>query len=438
MAINSSYVMPDANTITVTTGLSSCDNTTLDLNKTIYDLRNLYQNNISNLTSNLFFNISISNFNCSRRNGNYFEQIITFTQSISIRIQILFASIYYDYINANNYQFNGFIIDRESYFNFSSITVNNTAKSDACSSAQAAQDPLCLTNLTHPICTLLPNRWNVTCSQNFLTTIISLFGSTTMSNSQLEMPIISSGLNSWQIGLICSLSILFVLILILIIVYFSRRFIHSKSLTISHINLFNDTNLMNKSETPRSQVFQRTATILQSKHDNNTTISRIHNSTTANTDYNGQNCIDIKPAELFHQVRFVDHAKIYDPDFSSNLPLKPMTSANVPTSPSNRTVPKVISTGVTSRPVSRTSMIQLKAITDELQEDKLNESDNISLNQSYSSSPKKPSTPVSRHIGNISIFDESLHDEDAWMSILDVVNAELDALNEQDRANSLT
>ncbi|CAF4641895.1 unnamed protein product [Rotaria sp. Silwood1] len=125
MAINGSHVMPDANIITVTTGLSSCDNTTLGLNETIYDLQNLYQSNISNFTSNIFLNISINNFTCSRGTRNYFEQIITFTQSVSIRIQILFASIYYDYINANNYRLHGFIIDQESYFNLSSITLNN-------------------------------------------------------------------------------------------------------------------------------------------------------------------------------------------------------------------------------------------------------------------------------------------------------------------------
>ncbi|CAF4385292.1 unnamed protein product, partial [Rotaria magnacalcarata] len=55
----------------------------------------------------------------------YFQQVITVIQSISIRIQILFASIYYDYINASNYVLNGFIIDQESYFNLSSITINN-------------------------------------------------------------------------------------------------------------------------------------------------------------------------------------------------------------------------------------------------------------------------------------------------------------------------
>ncbi|CAF4573450.1 unnamed protein product [Rotaria socialis] len=137
------------------------------------------------------------------------------------------------------------------------------------------------------------------------------------------------------------------------------------------------------------------------------------------------------------QVTFVDHTKIHDPGFSPNLPLQPITPVSVPTSPSNRTVSKAFSTPVTPRPISRTSMNQFKAITDVLQEDKLNDSDNISLNQFWSDNQKKPSTPVSGKSGNVSTADESLHDEDAWMSILDVVNAELAMLDEQDRKNSL-
>jgi hypothetical protein len=76
---------------------------------------------------------------------NYFQQIITFTQAVSIRIQILFgkdlkkkkrkriiiffyfkASMYYDYINENNYQLNGFLIDSDEFFSLSSISVNNS------------------------------------------------------------------------------------------------------------------------------------------------------------------------------------------------------------------------------------------------------------------------------------------------------------------------
>jgi hypothetical protein len=61
-----------------------------------------------------------------------------------------------------------------------------------------------------------------------------------------------------------------------------------------------------------------------------------------------------------------------------------------------------------------------------LEEDTLDDSDIISLDRSNLTSPKKPSTPVSR--ANISSFDESLHDEDAWMSILAVANAEVKIL----------
>jgi hypothetical protein len=38
--------------------------------------------------------------------------------------------------------------------------------------------------------------------------------------------------------------------------------------------------------------------------------------------------------------------------------------------------------------------------------------------------PIKPNTPIT----NMSSIDESLHDEDAWMSILAVVNAEVTSL----------
>jgi len=55
----------------------------------------------------------------------------------------------------------------------------------------------------------------------------------------------------------------------------------------------------------------------------------------------------------------------------------------------------------------------------------LNESDNISINQSISNSPKNSSTPTSRQVTIISFADENLTDEDAWMSILEVVNAEV-------------
>lgn len=36
------------------------------------------------------------------------------------------ASVYFDYLNANNFQFDGLIIDPESLITLSSITVNNS------------------------------------------------------------------------------------------------------------------------------------------------------------------------------------------------------------------------------------------------------------------------------------------------------------------------
>jgi len=47
------------------------------------------------------------------------------------------------------------------------------------------------------------------------------------------------------------------------------------------------------------------------------------------------------------------------------------------------------------------------------------------LDRSYSTNSKKPSTPISRQFATISSVDESLQDEDAWMSILAVANAEV-------------
>jgi hypothetical protein len=63
---------------------------------------------------------------------------------------------------------------------------------------------------------------------------------------------------------------------------------------------------------------------------------------------------------------------------------------------------------------------------DGLQEDKLNESDNISLDQPISNGPKKTDTPPSSEKStNPSFGDENLRDEDAWMPILEVVNNEV-------------
>ena len=61
----------------------------------------------------------------------------------------------------------------------------------------------------------------------------------------------------------------------------------------------------------------------------------------------------------------------------------------------------------------------------QLVEDKLGENDKISLNESNSSNPRKPSTPVSVQFTSPSSVDESLHDEDAWVPILAVADAEV-------------
>jgi hypothetical protein len=134
------------------------------------------------------------------------------------------------------------------------------------------------------------------------------------------------------------------------------------------------------------------------------------------------------------QVSFVDHTKVYDPSLPSNLPVEFQTSVNVSTSPLTRIEPTFL-----SRPISRKSLHQLKLITsksntffesidffffplkDELQENKVNQTDHISI----SPNRKNSTAPSFKHIPRLSSFDESLTDEDAWMSILDVVNTEV-------------
>ncbi len=89
------------------------------------------------------------------------------------------ASIYFDYLNTNNFQFDGLTINQESLIQLSSITVNNSKcqislihrvcffpdrfegdTTDACSSANIAQDPVCLTS---SICHPLSNPWTFNC-----------------------------------------------------------------------------------------------------------------------------------------------------------------------------------------------------------------------------------------------------------------------------------
>lgn len=75
---------------------------------------------------------------------NSFKQIISFTQAVSIRIQVLFgkkeesvtfkgtrfywgllASIYLDYLYGNDFHFHGLTVQRDSLIKLSSITVDN-------------------------------------------------------------------------------------------------------------------------------------------------------------------------------------------------------------------------------------------------------------------------------------------------------------------------
>ncbi|CAF1442293.1 unnamed protein product [Didymodactylos carnosus] len=97
---------------------------------------------------------------------------------------------------------------------------------------------------------------------------------------------------------------------------------------------------------------------------------------------------------------------------------------------------------ITPRTVSLASMSHLKSITNDLQEDKLNMSDNISLTHSLTRSSMTSNSLFDvedvktnnkfQMLPKQSFQEESLHDEDAWMSILEVVNAELAAINKQE------
>ncbi|CAF0853612.1 unnamed protein product [Adineta steineri] len=392
-------VLPDANNITVTNRLSSCDNSTLNLTRTLYDLYSLYRNN---LTSDVFFNISIINFNCTNETENYFKHIITFTHAVSIRIQILFASIYSDYLNANNYQLNGFKINQSTYFNLTSITTNNNAISDACSSADAANDPLCQTNSTNPICTILSNRWNFICSP------------TRMNNTQLQTPPIVSGLNAWQLGLVCALSVFFVLLLIIFFGYFYRRYTHSKQIALSRVNLYDDEILKQKTEIPQGRAFQKASTIVQPKHRNNTGISWIHKDFTINAAHINENGMNTKSLELHNQGTIIDRKNIFDLNLLQNSK-----------SPNDISTRKIVPTIIISGSVSEKSLNQLKSTTE----------DNTSMDQSILNNSRTQLTKS--QMNDVPLTDENLSDEDAWMSILDVVNAELAILNEQERIQIL-
>ncbi len=62
---------------------------------------------------------------------------------------------------------------------------------------------------------------------------------------------------------------------------------------------------------------------------------------------------------------------------------------------------------------------------DGLEEHTFDASDDIILDRTNTTNPKKANTSEPKQTGNKSFADESLHDEDAWMSILAVANAEV-------------
>ncbi|CAF2924056.1 unnamed protein product [Rotaria sp. Silwood2] len=387
----------------VTTELSSCSQI-VNVTQTVQDLYNLYQNKSSSLVSSVFYNISITNFNCTTQLGKYFEQVIIFTQSISIRIQVALVSIYFDYITGNGFSINGFFIERERPIYLSSISLNYS----------------------------------------------KLFSTPN-----------SSVLNSWQIGLICSLSSFILLICFLLVGYICRRRSRSKHFTLTPVNFFDDMKSLQKKGIPLGEAFQRAATIVQPKQRNNMTIAWIHDDSDKNTTINKKNYINVKSTRPYYQGTFIDHAKIHDSVFPSNISknlLKPIYVSNNHIHP---LASRIHSIAVIARPVSGTSKSQLKSIIGkyenfqyinniffflnifkgQLEEDKLDPSDSISLRQLNSINAKRLSTSMSGQYANTLSLDESLHDEDAWMSILDVANAELDILNrlenEQNRIKTI-
>ncbi|CAF1369047.1 unnamed protein product [Adineta ricciae] len=383
MINNATSVMPAANNITVTTWLLSCANETFDLNTTVYSLYDLYRNNIANVISN----VSINNFTCVKDVDSVFEQLVTFTQAVSIQNQILLVSIYSDFLSTNQYRFNGLIIDRQRESTLSSVTTHNNALSDACSAADIAyNNSLCSNNLTHPVCTISSNRWKYMCST----------GETS------NTPVIS-GLSTWQLGLICSLSILFVMVLLILSIYFYRRYRHSKQIALSRLNLYDSLNFSQKTGVPQSEEFKRATMIVQPTPNVSTTASCIHKDSMENVISINENSTKPKTPTLHNQ-----HQR-------NNLSVKLAQTSDVP-----KNISTNVPTIVICRSTSDKSLNQSKSITDE--SDSLNQSN---LNDS--------TAPLTKTVINIPLSDENLSDEDAWMSILDVVNAELAILNEEDQ-----
>ncbi|CAF2515904.1 unnamed protein product [Rotaria sp. Silwood2] len=269
----------------------------------------------------------------------------------------------------------------------------------------------------------------------------TIFSLSTTNNHRLFSTSNSSILNSWQIGLICSLSGFILLICFLLVGYICRRRSRSKHFTLTPVNFFDDMKSLQKNGIPLGEAFQRAATIVQPKQRNNMTIAWIHDDSDKNTTINKKNYINVKSTRPYYQGTFIDHTKIHDSVFPSNISknlLKPIYVSNNHIHP---LASRIHSIAVIARPVSGTSKSQLKSIIGQLEEDKLDPSDSISLRQLNSINAKRLSTSMSGQYANTLSLDESLHDEDAWMSILDVANAELDILNrlenEQNRIKTI-
>ncbi|CAF4316267.1 unnamed protein product, partial [Adineta steineri] len=155
-------------------------------------------------------------------------------------------------------------------------------------------------------------------------------------------------------------------------------------------------------EIPQGRAFQKASTIVQPKHRNNTGISWIHKDFTINT------------AHINENGTIIDRKNIYDLNLLQNSK-----------SPNDISTRKIVPTIIISGSVSEKSLNQLKSTTE----------DSTSMDQSILNNSRTQLTKSQEN--DVPLTDENLSDEDAWMSILDVVNAELAILNEQERIQIL-
>jgi hypothetical protein len=128
---------------------------------------------------------------------------------------------------------------------------------------------------------------------------------------------------------------------------------------------------------PQVQAFQGTATIAQRTQTKNPVILSFHNGNRTYT--NHKTYINRKLPETYKYMQillwdwnqfyfysrgtFIDHAKIHDPVFPSNIPENPIKPNYIPNNHVNTVIPKAYHTTIISRPVSSTSISQLKSIT---------------------------------------------------------------------------